>query len=123
MVCNELHYLKSYRKRAGIPLKDMADILGMDAGNLSKMESCKKDLRISVAIAYYLILNIPFKMLFKHHYPNINAICLKNTLTLKETILEDEGNHIDSPHFVLRTRLTEAIIERLVDHRARYEKK
>lgn len=50
---NILNYLKTYRKRIGIALKDMAKIIGIDTGNLSKIEHGKMKISTEVLLSYH----------------------------------------------------------------------
>ena len=52
----------------GISLQDMATIIGMDIGNLSKVEHHKLDVNILILFSYHIILKIPIERLFKNHY-------------------------------------------------------
>lgn len=107
---NSLHYLKTYRERTSLSLKDMAFIIGIDQGNLSKIETGKSQVNILVLFAYHLILKIPIERLFKNHYPDITKNCLRNTLALKDGLIEE----MDSPNINHRIILIDTIIDRLV---------
>ena len=56
---NVSNLLKSYRERTGISLQDMATIIGMDIGNLSKVEHHKLDVNILILFSYHIILKNP----------------------------------------------------------------
>lgn len=105
-----LHLLKSFRERTGISLQDMASLIGMDTGNLSKVEHGKLEPNISILFAYHLILKIPIEKLFKNHYPNVIKNCLRHGLALKDKLLEA----METPHIGKRLILLDTIIDRLV---------
>lgn len=107
---NTLHLLKSYRERTGVSLQDMATIIGIDTGNLSKIEHGKLDANILILFSYHLILKIPIERLFKNHYPQVTKNCLRNGLGLKNKLIEA----MDSPKISHRLILLDTIIDRLV---------
>ncbi|MFV0572863.1 MAG: helix-turn-helix domain-containing protein [Xanthomarina gelatinilytica] len=106
-----LHLLKSFRERTGVSLQDMATIIGMDIGKLSKIENGKQDPNLLVLFSYHLILKIPFEKLFKNHYPKIIKDCLRNALALKDKLMEN----MTSPHIDKRLMLVDTIVDRLVE--------
>ncbi|MCI2229931.1 helix-turn-helix domain-containing protein [Polaribacter sp. MSW13] len=106
---NALHYLKTYRERAGISLQDMARIIGMDIGNLSKVENEKLEASVRILFTYHLILKIPMERLFKNHYPEITKNCLDNAQTLKERLLDG----MTTPTVGRRLITLDTIIDRL----------
>ena len=108
---NALHLLKSYRERTGVALQDMASIIGIDSGNLSKVEHSKLEPSLLILFAYNLILKIPIEKLFKNHFPEITKLCLRNALALKDQLIVD----IQSPHISKRITLIDTIIDRLVE--------
>ncbi len=85
-----IHYLKTFRKRTGISSQDMAAIIGIDAGHLSKVESGKLVPSAAVILAYQLILKIPIERLLKNHYPELTNVSLDNAKALKENLLLGE---------------------------------
>ena len=108
---NALHLLKSYRERTGVALQDMASIIGVDTGNLSKVEHSKLEPSLLVLFAYNLILKIPIEKLFKNHFPEITKRCLRNALALKDQLILEAN----SPNVSKRIMLLDTIIDRLVD--------
>jgi transcriptional regulator with XRE-family HTH domain len=108
---NALHLLKSYRERTGVSLQDMATIIGIDIGNLSKVENHKLDVHLPVLLAYHIILKIPIEKLFKNHYPEITKSCLRNGLALKDRLLDE----MKAPHIDKRLMLVDTIVDRLVE--------
>jgi transcriptional regulator with XRE-family HTH domain len=114
---NILHYFNRYRKSKNIPLKEMARILGVDTGNLSKVESGKLMPSIYHSIAYHVVLNIPIKQLVKKHYPIIIKECLRNALAYKDELM-DELESPDIPKEIIRL---DTIIDRLVEADSNYE--
>lgn len=108
---NTLHLLKSYRERTSISLQDMAFIIGIDIGNLSKIENGKLEPNLLVLFSYHIILKIPIERLFKHHYPEITKNCLRNGIALKDKLIED----MSTPHIGKRLRLVDVIIDRLIE--------
>ena len=114
---NALHYLKTHRKRTGISLSDMASIIGIDVGNLSKVETGKLDPNLKIAFAYHLILKIPLERLFKNHYPEVTADCLENANKLKEKLIDS----LTSPTIGKRIIFLDTIIDRLQSLNKGYE--
>jgi len=119
---HSLNYLQTFRKRIGISLKDMAFMIGMDAGNLSKIESGRKESGLNIILAYKLILAIPIEKLFKKQYPETIKKCLRNAVTLKDTLLEiKQGSDKEPPNLNQRINGIDTIIDRLVDKDCQYE--
>ena len=108
---NALHLLKSYRERTGVSLQDMASIIGIDTGNLSKIEHRKLEPNILVLFSYHLILKIPIEKLFKNHYPEITKTCLDNAEGLREKLMDG----MTSPHIDKRLMLVDTIVDRLTE--------
>jgi len=106
---NQLHYLKTFRKRTGISLQDMAVIIGIDTGNLSKIENQKAEPSILVLIAYHLILDIPQKQILKNHFFDITKDSLRNALSLKDNLL----SQMTKPNISHQIILIDTIIDRL----------
>jgi DNA-binding XRE family transcriptional regulator len=114
---NTLHLLKGYRERTGVSLQDMATIIGIDTGNLSKIEHGKLDPNILILFSYHLILKIPIERLFKNYYPEITKNCLRNGLALKDSLI----SAMQTPHIGKRIILLDTIIDRLVELDNGYE--
>lgn len=108
---NALHLLKSYRERTGVSLQDMATFIGIDTGNLSKVEHGKLDPSILILFSYHLILKIPIEKLFKNHYPETIKNCLRNGLVLKDKLMDE----MKAPHIDKRLILVDTIIDRLLE--------
>jgi len=106
---NAQNFLKINRERTGISLQDMANIVGYDTGNLSKIESGKLDANMRVALAYHLILKIPLERLFKYHYPEITFDCMERASKLKNML--EEGYPTTS--IAKRIMSLDVIIDRL----------
>ena len=115
---NTSHLLKSYRERTGVSLQDMATIIGMDTGNLSKVEHHKLDANTLILFSYHLILKIPIEKLFKNYYPEVIKNCLRNGLALKEQLLEQ----MKAPHIDKRLMQIDTIVDRLIELDNNYEK-
>jgi transcriptional regulator with XRE-family HTH domain len=109
-------YLQSYRKRTGISSKDMASMIGIDAGNLSKMEAGKREPSIFVVIAYHLILNIPFHRLLKNQYKEAITGSLRNAIALKDQLLGE----MTTPTLNHTVILLDTIIDRLIECDKKY---
>ncbi len=108
---NALHLLKSYRERTGVSLQDMATIIGVDVGNLSKVEHGKLQANMTVVLSYHIILNIPIEKLFKNHLPSITKECLRNALPLRDRLIEN----MKTPNIDHRLQLLDTIIDRLAE--------
>jgi DNA-binding XRE family transcriptional regulator len=108
---NALHLLKSYRERTGVSLQDMATIIRVDVGNLSKVEHGKLQANMTVVLSYHIILNIPIEKLFKNHLPSITKECLRNALPLRDKLIEN----MKTPNIDHRLQLLDTIIDRLAD--------
>jgi DNA-binding XRE family transcriptional regulator len=105
------NYLQTYRKRTGISSKEMAAMIGIDTGNLSKMESGKREPSIWVLIAYHVILKIPIEKLFKNQFKDVLSVCLQNSTTLKDQLLEE----MTTPNLSHTVVLLDAIVDRLTE--------
>lgn len=113
---NALHLLKSYRERTGISLQDMATMIGVDVGNLSRVEHGKLQVTLTVALSYFVILNIPIEKLFKNYLPSITKESLKNALPLRDQLIEK----INTPNISHRLQLLDTVIDRLKELDAEY---
>lgn len=103
------NFLKINRERTGLSLQDMAQIIGYDIGNLSKVESGKLDANMRIALAYHLILKVPLERLFKYHYPEVTYQCLQRTDRLKELLSEG----FTTPSIEKRIEKVDIILDRL----------
>ncbi|QMU65266.1 MAG: hypothetical protein GKR88_13835 [Flavobacteriaceae bacterium] len=110
MINNTIHLLKSYRELTGVALQDMATLIGIDTGNLSKIEHGKLEPNILVILSYHLILKIPIEKLFKYQYPETIKSCLRNSLALKDELIPE----VQKPHIKKRITQIDTIIDRLV---------
>lgn len=104
-----LSYLKTYRKRTGIALKDMADIIGIDIGNLSKIEHGKMKISTQVLLSYHVVLNIPMYDFVKHHIKETIHACYSNALELKERLL----NAMTTPELSHELIILDSVIDHL----------
>lgn len=107
---HSVHLLKSYRERTGLSLQDMATMIGMDTGNLSKVEYGKLEPSITIILAYHLILKIPVERIFKYHCKEVIKNSLRNSLALKENLMEA----LNKPNISKRIVQIDTIIDRLV---------
>jgi transcriptional regulator with XRE-family HTH domain len=114
---NTIHYLQRYRKSKNVPLKEMARLLGVDAGNLSKVESGILMPSIYHMIAYHVILKIPVQQLIKKHYPIITKECLRNAIAYKDELMDD----LECPDITKEIIRLDTIIDRLVEADSSYE--
>jgi transcriptional regulator with XRE-family HTH domain len=115
---NKMFVLKTYRRRKGIALQDMATIIGIDSGNLSKIESCKTKASVEVVISYHLLLEIPLKELFKQNFLHIVANCTENASVLRADLL----NQLTSPEPSKRIIQIDNLIDRLTVLQENYGK-
>lgn len=112
----KFNYLQSYRKRIGISSKDMAYLIGMDTGNLSKMETGKREPSLLVIISYYLILNIPIHNLFKNEFKETISSCMRNAISLKDSMLE----RMTTPELNHSVILLDNVIDSLIEQERKY---
>ncbi len=110
IMTNALHYLKTFRKRTGLALQDMASLIGIDTGNLSKIENGKSESSVRVLLAYHLILKIPIEQLLKNHFSEVIKDSLRNAIALKDRLL----NAMTEPNISHQIILIDTIIDRLV---------
>ena len=111
-----IHYLKTFRKRTGVSLQDMASIIGIDAGHLSKIESGQLNPPVIIILSYQLILKIPIERLLKNHYPELTNLSLVNAQVLKEELLQGEVTAARAGRI---TKL-DIVIDRLLDLKKHY---
>lgn len=104
-----MNLLKSFRERTGVLLQDIATIINIDTGNLSKIEHGKSELPLRVLLAYHIILKIPIERLCRYHYPEIIRECLQGSYTLEDQLVTLPK----TPKVKQRTLLIETITERL----------
>lgn len=109
-------YLQSFRKRRGLSLQDMAFIIGIDTGNLSKIETGKRTPSLMVALSYHAILDIPIETFFKNNFGDILNYCLRNALILKDKCVGE----LSTPKIDERIMLLDAIIDSLIDQEKKY---
>lgn len=112
-----LHYLKTYRERSGIALQDMAEIIGIDIGSLSKIEKGKRQPQIHIVLSYHLMLDIPIDRLLKNHYNTILQNNIANALLLKDRLMES----MTSPELSRRIIGIDVIIDQLLAQQKVYE--
>lgn len=112
------NYLKTFRKRTGITLSDMSEIIGIDTGNLSKIESGQREPNLKVILGYCSILKIPIERFFKNQYTQLIKECYDNVSELKDRIL----NAMETPNISHRIILLDVVIDRLADLKTTYEK-
>jgi len=112
-----LHLLKSYRERTGLSLQDMASLIGVDIGNLSRIEHHKSEATILILLSYHILLKIPIERLLKNHYEEVIEHCLENGIKLKEKLLDE----MKSPHVDKRLNLLDIIIDRLLESKQNYD--
>jgi DNA-binding XRE family transcriptional regulator len=110
------NYLQSYRKRTGISSKDMAYIIGIDSGNLSRMEAGKREPSLLVIIAYHSILNIPINKLFKLQFSETTTNCLRNVISLKDRLLSE----METPNIDHTVILIDTIIDSLIEQEKKH---
>ena len=90
-----LNYLKTFRERTGFLLQDMANLIGMHSGNLSKIETGTVTPSIEVMLAYHLILKIPLERLFKNHFKeSLQELLLRSEALKQELIAEKKSKTI-----------------------------
>jgi transcriptional regulator with XRE-family HTH domain len=113
-----MNYLKTYRERTGFLLQDMAQIIGMHSGNLSKIETGQVTPSIEVVLAYHIILNRPIERLCKNHVKEGLHEMLLRSEALKEQLLE----HQILASISKRLDLLNIIIDRLKEVQEYYAK-
>lgn len=114
-----INYLKTFRERTGFLLQDMAEIIGMHSGNLSKIETGQVTLSIEVLLAYYLILKIPIERLCKNHIKESLHELLLRSEALEQQLLNEKA----SKTIFKRLDLLKIIIERLKETKQYYGEK
>ena len=115
---HSLHYLKTYRERSQISLQDMAKMIGIDIGSLSKIEKGNRQPQLKTILAYHLILRIPIEKLFKNQYAETIKGSLANAILLKDKLLEA----MTSPEVSDRINGIDSIIDQLIELDAVYGK-
>ena len=112
-----LNYLKTFRERTGFLLQDMANLIGMHSGNLSKIETGSVTPSIDVMLAYHLVLKIPIERLFKNHFKE----SLQELLLRSEALEQELKEEPSSKTIGKRLDLLNIIIERIKDTQLTYE--
>ena len=110
----QIHYLQRYRKGNGVLLKEMARIIGVDSGNLSRIEAGINTPNIHIIIAYHILLKVPIENLLKKHFPEITKNCIANATALKDEMLAQLTTP-DIPPNVMR-------LDKLIDRLENIEK-
>ena len=103
-------YLQSFRKRRGVSLQDMAFIVGIDTGNLSKIETGNRNPSLTVILSYHAILDIPIESFFKNHFGEMINYCLRNAIVLKDRCIEE----LTSPNIDKRIIQLDSVIDSLI---------
>lgn len=106
-----LNYLKTFRKRTDFLLQDMAEIIGMSTGALSKIETGQLPPNIDVVLAYHLIFKIPIERLLKNHFKEGVYEMLLRSEALEQRLLDEKA----SKPIYKRLDLLKIIIDRLKD--------
>lgn len=84
-----INYLKTYRRRTGVLLQDMADMIGITTGHLSKIETGQVTPSIEVILAYHLVFKIPIEDLIKNHIKQSLFELQLRSEALEERLLEN----------------------------------
>ena len=106
-----VNYLKIYRGRTGFLLQDMAELIGMHVGNLSKIETGQVTPSLEVVLAYHVIFKIPVEKLCKNHVKGCVHELLLRSESLRESLLDTKA----SKSVYRRLELLDIIIDRLRD--------
>lgn len=60
----EGNYLKAHRRQAGFSLRELGDLIGRGAGQVSRHEQGRSVPSLATAIAYELIFHVPVSVIF-----------------------------------------------------------
>jgi transcriptional regulator with XRE-family HTH domain len=100
--------LSHYRKDANLPLHDVAFLLDIDKGNLSKIERGVRTAQPNIYLLYHMLFGIPLKELFAEQ---MNL--LKNNLCQQSQILVDELNTSQPYKSTQRIQFIESFVNNL----------
>ena len=65
---NKTNFLKMYRKQSSIPQQDIAYLLNIDSGNLSRYEKCQRQPTPEIILAYHILFEASLIDLFHQQY-------------------------------------------------------
>lgn len=66
-------HLKKLRKQKGLTQELLADQAGLDLSHIAKMETCKRNPRLSTLVAIAYAMNIPLSELTKFELPDVEG--------------------------------------------------
>ncbi|WP_414692204.1 helix-turn-helix domain-containing protein [Olleya sp. UBA1516] len=100
--------LSHYRKDANLPLHDVAFLLGIDKGNLSKVERGMRQANPNIYLLYHMLFGVPLNELFAEQMS-----LLKNNISKQSQILVDELNTCRPPRSTQRVQFIESFVNNL----------
>ena len=97
-----------YRNRANLSLNDVAYLLNIDSGNLSKIEKGKRKPNATVILLYHILFDAPLTKLLPQELSN-----LKEQLVERSVILIDQLQIEQPPKSFNRIEYLRSIVNQL----------
>ena len=100
--------LSHYRKDANLPLHDVAVLLDIDKGNLSKVERGMRQANPNIYLLYHMLFGVPLKELFSEQMS-----LLKNKVSKQSAKLVNELKVNQPPKSKQRIQFIETFVNNL----------
>lgn len=100
--------LSHYRKDANLPLHDVAFLLGIDKGNLSKVERGMRQANPNIYLLYHMLFGVPLNELFDEQMS-----LLKDNISIQSQKLVDELKAHQPPKSNQRIQFIESFVNNL----------
>jgi len=106
------NFLRMYRKRYSVLLNDMAYLLNMNSGNLSRYEKGHRDPTPEVLLTYYILFDANVVNIFHQQYSKLREQLLVRSRTLIEQLKVEQP-----PKFALRIKYLSNMLTRLINEK------
>ncbi|MBO6515114.1 MAG: helix-turn-helix transcriptional regulator [Bacteroidia bacterium] len=108
--------LPTIRKKNHLQLKDVAKLIGIDPGNLSRQESGASSPTVATILGYSILFDQPLNILFKDSFTFMSDTLIDNATLLKEEL---QGHSNAKSGYRLAS--LEKIMNRLLVNQISYE--
>lgn len=84
-------YLRTYRKKFGLTQHEVAELVGMDTGQIvSRHEGQTRIPNFKAAIAYQIVFDVPLRALFPELYKEVEREVLERACALRDRIEQEK---------------------------------
>ncbi len=85
------NFLKMYRKQSCLEQKDVAHLLNLDTGNLSRYEKGHRSPTIEIILTYHILFGASIRELFHHQYRDVKESLLTRSKELIDQIILEQS--------------------------------